>query len=162
MGRLFVEADGVLMDRADINRPRELIHPEYYRLRLPEWNMIHAICTLIKRMPQLEIYIICHLPLSLERAKEDTADWFSLYLPGASGLRYLPIGEYFGSYIAVKKGDVLLSANVATLAVFAFGGCAAIGVDTDTAAVPGLPCIRTWECADELAGWLLDYFGERR
>ena len=151
MGRLFVEADGVLMDRADINRPRELIHPEYYRLRLPEWNMIHAICTLIKRMPQLEVYILCHLPLSLEHAKEDTADWFSLYLPEASGLRYLPIGEYFGSYIALKKGDVLLSADVGNLAVFVLGGRSAIGVDVDAAAIPGLPCIRTWDFAEDIA-----------
>ena len=160
MARLFVEADGVLMDHVDINRPKEMLHPDYFKLRLPEWNMLHALRTLIKRMPQLEVYVICQLPLCMEESQADIADWFSLYLPEATALRYLPIGEYFGSYIAVKKGDVLLSADVGSLAVFAFGGCVAIGVDTDTAAVPGLPYITTWEHGDYLANWFLEFYGE--
>ena len=156
MSRLFVEAGGVLMDRPDINRPGELLHPDYFRLRIPEWRMIHALRVVMSKVPQLEVYIICLYPLSLERIKADYADWFGRYVPHAKGLRYLPIGEYFGSYIALKRNDILLSADVGSLAVFSFGGRLAIGVDTDEAAVPGIPCVRTWDRSELIAERLIE------
>ena len=144
-GRLFIEADCVLMDHADINHPEELIKEGYYAMRIPEWRMISAVRDLTREIPELEVYIVCHVPLSMESAKAELAEWFGRYLPDASALRFLPLEEYFGSYIALQKGDVLISADVRTLAVFAYGGGACIGVDTDRDAVPGIRCVSTWE-----------------
>ena len=155
MRRLFVEADGALMDRADINRPEDILHPDYYKLRIPEWNMILALSAVIASRPELEVHVICPHPLSIERVKADLSVWYANYLPGAKSLHFLPLAEYFGSYIALQRGDVLISANVSTLAVFSFSDNSAIGVDVDPAAVPKIPILRTWDHPQITAGIIL-------
>ena len=156
MRRLFIEADGVLMDRVDLNRPEELLKEGYYAMRVPEWRMIGAVNRVIRVLPQTEIYVVLHVPLALEQAKAELAEWFGRYFPCAKALRFLPVEEYFGSYIALQKGDILLSADIRTIAVFTLWGGTSIGVDIDKDAIPGITSVSSRDSVEPVADKILD------
>ena len=150
VGRIFIEADGVLMERADYNFPAGIAEQGFYESRIPEWNMISALKDVLGDSPELPVQILCHVPLALKYAKEECAMWMSQYFRDACGIRFLPYGE-FGSYIALREDDLLLSAHVGNLALFSFRSRHGIGVDIDADAVPGFSSVKTSDRPEQIA-----------
>ena len=155
MSRIIIEASGVIMERADINKPEEFVHDDYFILRSPIWNTVSALKDIIKDYPDAPIDIVVNIPYSLDKAREDIKTWLSWYLPEISSVKILPMGEYFGSYFYTSKTDVLISSNLADVALFKCFGGIAVGVDIDTDVIADIGYFNSNSLKEDIYDYLL-------
>lgn len=155
MGRIIIDADGVLMERSDINKPEEFIKENYFLLRTPEWNVLGAVKKLLKEKPDAPIWIVVNVPYSLENAKKEILEWFSWYLPEIKEVKILPMGEYFGSYFVTDKSDVIISSNMTNIMIYTYNGGVAIGVDIDNELIKEIGYFYTANSKGDIYNYLL-------
>ena len=150
MGKIIIEADGVLRERIDINKPLEFMEEDYFLLRTPEWNVLGALKAVLDEDPDAPIEIIEKIPYEIPKAMEELKMWYSNYLPNFDKVKFLPYGEYIGSYTALSKDDILISSSIRDVALFIINEMAAIGVDVDNDALKGMGFFSTNNSRDEI------------
>ena len=154
MGRLIIEADGVLMETLDINKPFEFIKEDYFLLRTPEWKVLSALKRVLKKMPDAPVLIVVKIPYEMPDATIEIKKWFKTYLPCFDNVKILPYGEYVGSYMALLNDDVLISSSERDIALFLLNNMSAIGVDIDTDCLKGIGYFSTYSNEDDIYQYL--------
>ena len=155
MSRIIIDANGVLMERADINKPEELIKDNFFSLRIPEWNVLGAIKKLLKENPDTKISIVVNIPYSQNKAREEIMEWLLWYLPEIKDIKILPMGEYFGSYFLTDKSDVLISSNLTNIMIYTYNGGMAVGVDIDNELIKEIGYFSTYNSKGDIYNYLL-------
>ena len=149
---MFVDLNGALMQYEGINCPERLVEKGFYELRVPEWNMVSALKSLVNKNPELRVMVIAYVPDSSAYARAECSEWVARYFRCAVRIKYISLGEYFGNYVKPQVNDILISMNAGDLALFATRSKHGIGVDYENGFINGIACVNANDTAERIEG----------